>query len=120
MDMNMVVLSGKLAGPPELREFESGSRLLRVLVTVRSSSPRRRVDVVPVTLWDPALDHPVLDTAVGERLWVVGSVQRRFWSAAQERRSRLEVVALHIELGNEASGSSTEDVAAGSNAGTVD
>lgn len=98
MEMNLVVVAGKLAAPSELREFESGSRLLRSLVTVRSDSPRRRVDVLPVTLWDPPLDHEVIDAAVGEPVWVVGSVQRRFWSGAEGRRSRLEVVAHHMEL----------------------
>lgn len=98
MDMNLVVVAGKLAAPPELREFESGSRLLRSLVTVRSDSPRRRVDVLPVTLWDPEGDHELIDAPVGKGVWVVGSIQRRFWSAAEGRRSRLEIVAHHMEL----------------------
>lgn len=98
MDMNLVVLGGRLAAPPDLRTFESGSKLVRSLVTVRSESPRRRVDVVPVTLWDPAKDHEVIEAAVGSRLWVVGTVQRRFWSVGDERRSKLELVAHHIEL----------------------
>jgi single-strand DNA-binding protein len=97
MDMNAVVLLGKLAAPAELREFESGSRLVRALITVRSETPRRRVDVVPVTLWDPATDHELLTAAVGEPLFAVGTVQRRFWSTVEGRRSRLEVVAIHIE-----------------------
>ena len=53
MDLNLVVLAGRLAAPPELRAFESGATLIRYLVTVRSEEPRRRVDVVPVTLWNP-------------------------------------------------------------------
>ncbi len=91
MDLNLVVLSGRLAAPPELRVLDSGIRLLRFLVTVRSESPRRRVDVVPVTLWDPAEDLVPLQT--GDPVWVAGSVQRRFWDAVEGQRSRLEVVA---------------------------
>ena len=56
MDLNLIVLCGRLAVEPELKEFDSGSRLVRLLVTVRSDEPRRRVDVVPVTLWDPPQD----------------------------------------------------------------
>ena len=56
MDFNVVVLSGRLAAPPELRVFESGLRLVRYLITVRADEPRRRVDVVPVTLWEPSDD----------------------------------------------------------------
>jgi single-strand DNA-binding protein len=98
MNMNVVILSGRLAAPPELREFESGSALVRALVTVRSDGPRRRVDVVPVTLWDPDPGHPILDAAAGVGVWVAGSLQRRFWSTTEGRRSRLELVANAIEL----------------------
>ena len=98
MDLNLIVLCGRLAVDPELKEFESGSRLVRFLVTVRSDEPRRRVDVVPVTLWDPPDD--LLDDMPekGRRVWVCGSVQRRFWESPEGRRSRLEVVAEQVHL----------------------
>lgn len=98
MDYNVVVLGGKLAAPPEIRHFESGSSLLRVLITVRTDSPRRRVDVIPVTLWDPGADHELFGAAVGEGVWAAGSVQRRFWTGADGRKSRVEVVALQIQM----------------------
>jgi single-strand DNA-binding protein len=98
MDLNLVVLCGRLATDPELREFESGARLARLLVTVRSESPRKRVDVVPVTLWDPADDLWNDPPPKGTRIWVCGAVQRRFWESADGRRSRLEVVAEQVNL----------------------
>ncbi len=98
MDLNLVVLSGRLAAPPELRRFDSGARMARYLVTVLSEEPRRRTDVVPVTLWDPADDLLQPEPAPGRRLWVAGTVQRRFWSAPEGRRSRLEVVADQVCL----------------------
>ena len=94
MDVNCVHLSGTLATDPDLRVFESGARLARYLLTVRSEDPRRRVDVVPIALWDPP------DAAVscmrGDRLWVAGMVQRRFWAGEDGRRSRIEVVAHEV------------------------
>lgn len=98
MDLNLIVLCGRLAVDPEIRELESGSRLARLLVTVHSDVPRRRVDVVPVTWWDP--DQEVLDDppVKGRRVWICGSVQRRFWEAAEGRRSRLEVVAEQVHV----------------------
>lgn len=98
MDFNIVVLSGKLATAPEVRAFESGSRLIRYLVTTRSETPLRRVDVVPVILWDPDESHLAEDAAAGRSVWVAGSVQRRFWTAEDGRRSRLEVIAHHVEV----------------------
>jgi single-strand DNA-binding protein len=98
MDLNLVVLCGRLAVEPELKEFGSGTRLIRFLVTVRSDEPNRRVDVVPVTLWDPS-DELVDDLPEkGRRVWVCGAVQRRFWESSDGRRSRLEVVAEQVHL----------------------
>ena len=36
-DLNLVVLCGRLASPGQLRVFESGTRLLRLLITVRNA-----------------------------------------------------------------------------------
>jgi single-stranded DNA-binding protein len=93
VDLNLVVLAGKLASAPELRVFESGARLLRLLVIVTSEEPVRRTDVVPVTLWNPDPELVEAELTAGTRVWVAGSVQRRFWSAPDGRRSRLEIVA---------------------------
>ena len=98
MDLNLVVLGGRLAAQPELREFDSGARLVRYLVTVKSEEPHRRLDVIPVTLWDP--DDALLagDFQPGHRLWLAGSVQRRFWDGADGRRSRVEIVAANVSF----------------------
>ena len=98
MDLNLVVLSGTLSAPPELRQFASGSQLVRYLVTVRSAEPKRRVDVVPVTVWNPEERLLELQPEKGRRIWVAGSVRRRFWEAEQGRRSRLELVAQFIDF----------------------
>ncbi len=98
MDMNIVVLFGKLAAAPELRTFESGSSHVRALVTVRTAAPRRRVDVVPVILWDPVADHPLLSATARTNVFAVCTVQRRFWTATAGRQSKLEIVARHIEV----------------------
>jgi single-stranded DNA-binding protein len=97
MDINIVVVAGRLAADPELTTFASGARLLRLLVTVRSQEPRRRIDVLPVVMWDPPDDNPVLEFTRGEGVWVAGSVQRRFWSAEAGRTSRVEIVAHDVQ-----------------------
>jgi len=94
MDLNIVFLAGTLATAPEFRDFESGARLARLLVTVRSESPTVRTDVVPVTLWDP--DGALTDLQRGDRVCVTGTVQRRFWSDGSGRRSRVEVIAHQV------------------------
>ena len=96
MDLNLVILCGRLVGPPEHRTYPSGARLLRLLLTVRSDSPRRRIDVVPVTKWDPDDDTLAAVEDEGVRLWVTGAIQRRFADGPLGRTSRLEVVAFQI------------------------
>lgn len=101
MDQNIVVVAGRLATEPELRVFESGARLLRFLVTVKAEEPKRRVDVIPVTLWDPDDDLVTAQWQSGQAVFAVGSVQRRFWDVSNERRSRIEIVARYVRAGDE-------------------
>jgi hypothetical protein len=87
---NLVVLGGAVAAPPELAgPYESSPG--RLLLTVRSTHPPR-VDLIPIS--DVAGRIPA-DAVSGDRLWVVGSLQRRFSPATG--RSRLEVAACHIQ-----------------------
>ena len=106
MDLNVVVMGGRLAAAPEVRTFRSGAALVRYLITIRSEAPRRRIDVVPVAVWDP--DDAAVGLERGDRVWVTGSVQRRFWSENQHRRSRIEVVAHHIEKREDGESEPTE------------
>lgn len=99
MDLNLVVIAGRLAAAPEIRVFEGGSTLIRYLVTTRTEEPRRRIDVVPAVLWDADEDATRFER--GDRIWIAGSIQRRFWSDDHSRRSRIEVVAHHVQGGIE-------------------
>ena len=100
MDLNLVVIAGRLAAAPEIRLFEGGSTLVRYLVTTRTEEPRRRIDVVPAVFWDADEDATRFER--GDRIWIAGSVQRRFWSDDHSRRSRIEVVAHHVQGGIDA------------------
>lgn len=95
MDLNLLVLCGRLAAPAEM----AADGRLRCLITVRQTEPAR-VDVIPVTQWDPdpQAAETILAAAPGERVWVAGSMQRRFHSGPDGRRSRLECVAEQICL----------------------
>jgi single-stranded DNA-binding protein len=98
MDLNLIVLCGRLAVDAEVRVYDSGARLIRYLVNVSVDYPRRRTDVIPVTLWDPPdelVDHP---GEKRDRIWVCGSVQRRHEEGPDGRRSGIEVVAEQVNL----------------------
>lgn len=102
MNLNLIVLAGRLATTPDVRELDSGERLIRYLITVTSEPPRARVDVVPVIDRDPEADHLTHLPPPGRAVWVVGSVQRRFWEQDARRQSRLEVIARQIRFVDDA------------------
>lgn len=95
-DLNIVILCGRLAAPPEFQTFETGNRRVRLLITVRRDLPTRRIDVVPVVLWNPPVDLLEDPLEVGDRVWITGSVERRFWDGPDGPRSRLQVVACAV------------------------
>ncbi len=101
MDLNLVVIAGRIAAEPDIQTFESGTTLMRILVTVRSEEPRRRLDVIPVVQWNPDSDTIPDEPVRGRRVWVVGSLQRRFWSADDGRLSKVEIVAHEIAVRDE-------------------
>lgn len=98
MDLNLTVLCGRLATDAEVRVFDSGARLIRYLVILRVDHPRKRTDVIPVTLWDPDEELAETPGKKGDRVWVCGSVQRRYWESPDGRRSRVEVVAEQVNF----------------------
>lgn len=111
VDLNMVVLAGKLASKPTIKEFDSGNSFARLLVVTRTEKPRRRVDVVPVVCWDPPDDIESFDR--GDRVWVAGAVQRRFWSNDHNsRRSQVEIVAYDVQKGVDERGVKIESIMA--------
>ncbi len=101
MELNLIVIAGRLSAEPELKQFESGTEMLRMLVTVRSEEPRRRIDVLLVVLWDPSLElkEQVAEGNLrGRAVWVAGSVQRKFWAEGEGRTSRVEIVAHEVQI----------------------
>jgi single-stranded DNA-binding protein len=98
MDLNLVVLCGQLATDAEVRVFDSGTRLIRYLVVLRVGHPRKRTDVIPVTLWKPGDELAAEPGVKGDRVWVCGAVQRRYWESPDGRRSRVEVIAEQVSF----------------------
>lgn len=98
MDLNLVVLCGRLAAPPEHRTFDSGMSQVRLLVAVTSDTPHRRLDLIRVTCWDPKDDLVDGSLTSGMRVWVSGRLQRLLRHEAEdgEVRSGLEVVATSV------------------------
>jgi single-stranded DNA-binding protein len=98
MDLNLVVIAGRIAAEPDIQTFESGTTLMRLLVTVATKEPRHRLDVIPVVQWNPDTETIVDGPVRGRRVWVVGALQRRFWSADEGHLSKVEIVAHEVAI----------------------
>lgn len=96
MDLNLVVLLGRLSAPPDI--VTNANTTVRLLVAVRSEWPVKRLDLVPVIWWNPSHDEVSGLPQVGARVWATGSVQRRYWEGPDGRRSRIEMIAEHVSF----------------------
>jgi len=92
--MNVVVLEGRLSGPPQERVLASGSRVLSLQLTMDRREDQRAADSVPVAWFDPKMSQ--FDLQEDQRLVVVGRVARRFFQTASGVQSRTEVVAERV------------------------
>lgn len=93
MAINLVVIRGECAAPPEVRVLESGRRLASIAVRVRADGVR--TSSVPVTVWEPAAW--IEDLPEGAEVVVVGGVRRRFFrTAAGGAGTRVDVEAAYV------------------------
>ena len=93
---NYFKIVGKVAAKPETRTFANGSSLARMLISCYLGRPHSRCDVLPVSIWDP--EDSILNLERGNQVSVEGQVHRRFWTDAEGRHSRVELVALGTEI----------------------
>jgi single-stranded DNA-binding protein len=96
VDLNLALVVGRLSAEPDIRVLDSGDRVCRLLVVVRSEEPHHRLDVLPVIWWEPDDEVLANPPVRGDRIWMTGSVHRRFWDAADGRHSRIEIIARNV------------------------
>lgn len=108
-DHNQVTVTGRLSRDAEVRELPSGDRLVLLRVTPRRPDGKR-VDSLPVAVGPPpgrgqrrrpgqAVARDVRLAAGltrGDRVHIEGRLERRFWDAGGQRRSRLQVAAERV------------------------
>ena len=92
MNVNLALVSGRLALPPDLELLPDGSQRARLLVIVRPEG-RSRFDVVPVVV--PAGINPDGLTAAtgGSTVFVAGPLMRRCSLDPRDPPGRIELIA---------------------------
>lgn len=97
MDINLALINGRIAVPAMIDIDPDGGRVLRMLVLVRSEK-RRRIDILPVRMADPSDDLTAEMLGAGRRVFVAGSLVRRYSSDGLTSGGRMEVVADSISI----------------------
>jgi hypothetical protein len=92
MDVNLALVSGRLALAPDFEWLPDGSRRARLLVCVHPMG-RGRFDVLPVVVPAELHSEALKSAHGGTRVFVAGPLMRRcsfdFW----EEPSRIELIA---------------------------
>ena len=97
MSINLAVLRGECSSAPEVRELESGRRLVAIPLRVRREG--EPATSVPVTVWDPPAW--LEDVDAGDELVVLGRVRRRFFQTCSGPGAKVEVEADVVTKGGD-------------------
>jgi hypothetical protein len=97
MDINLGLVSGRLAVAPLVEPQSDGSVLARMLVLVRSEH-WGRIDVVPVTMIDPPAELLTRDIGSGTGVYFAGGLMRRGFVDLLSTSTRLDLVAHSLKL----------------------
>lgn len=112
MDINKVIIIGRLGRDPELRTTASGMAVVSFTVAVnRGTGEDKKVDWIPVTVWDKMATVCDRYLTKGSQVGIAGRLQSRQYQDKQgNNRTALEVVASDIQfLGGKAQ--TTQDAA---------
>ena len=93
-DRNEVVLVGRVAADPEVKELPSGDAVWLFRLVVRrqeGSTTRQTVDTLQCSAWTRRVQRSVSGWREGDRVEVSGSVRRRFFRSGGVPQSRVEV-----------------------------
>lgn len=99
-DNNHVVLCGRVSMPADERRLPSGDVLMATRVVVERSVPRgragqarskQRVDAIDCVAWTAGLQRVIRRWQPGDRVYVEGSLRRRFFRTEKGPVSRWEV-----------------------------
>ena len=99
-EKNEVVLRGRVSGDPVARELPSGTVLVSFrLVLSRARTPmtvssKSSSDWVECAAWGARVRKQAAGWRDGDRVEVRGSLRRRYFRAAEQSRSNLEVEML--------------------------
>lgn len=97
--MNKVIIVGRMSGDPEVRYTQTGKAVATFSVAVDTGfGERKRVDFIPVVVWEKLAEVCGNNLRKGRRVLVEGRLQIRDYEKDGQKRRAADVVAQNIEF----------------------
>jgi len=97
--MNKAIIVGRLTRDPEVRYTQTGKAVASFSVAVDSGyGDNKRVDFIPVTVWDKLAEVCRNNLAKGRKVLVEGRLQISEYEKDGQKRRSAEIVAQNIEF----------------------
>jgi single-strand DNA-binding protein len=96
--VNMVSLIGNLATEVEVKKIDDERSLASFLLAVNRPTKDGVADFVGVTAWNRQAELCEQYLTKGKRVGIEGRLRSSSWDEEGKRRSKLEVVALHVQF----------------------
>lgn len=99
MNMNKVIIIGRLTRDPEVRYTQSGKVVVSFSVAVDSGyGDNKKTDFIPVVVWDKLAEACGNNLSKGRRISVEGRLQIRDYEKDGQKKRAADVVAQNIEF----------------------
>ena len=122
LNLNKVILGGRLTGDPELKQTASGISVVSFSLAINrrfqsksadGSAPQQQADFIRVVAWRQTAEFISRYFRKGSAICITGSIQSREWQDHQgQRRTSIEVVAdeaMFVDSKNEGAGQYSPD-----------
>lgn len=98
--LNQIVIVGRIARDPELRETENGKKVTNVTLAVprsfKNSNGEYETDFISCVLWKGIAESTVEYCKKGDLVGVKGRIQTRVYEKDEEKKYSTEIVAEKI------------------------
>lgn len=108
--MNSVTLVGRAVADPEIKNFNSGSKVAEIRIAVDAGKDKdtnqRKSDFFQIKIWNKGAEIAEKHLKKGHRFGVTGELTTEHWESNGNKRSKVVIKANRITLLQDKSGAS--------------
>lgn len=96
--MNEVIITGFLAGNPELKKTRTGKSVVSVDVAIKRKASKDNIDYIPIVCWEKNAEFLSHHFVKGDGIEIYGSLSTRTFLDNGKTRKVVEVSVNYIEF----------------------